>query len=55
MKKTALIPSLPETMKLSDDPLLMDIINEINTPDDADFEEIKSLMINMIKEKLDKV
>jgi len=52
MKKTALVPSLPETMKITDDPLLLDIINEVNSPDDYDFETVKAMMIEMITEKL---
>lgn len=52
MKKIALVPSLPETMKITDDPLLLDIINEVNTPDDSDFEAIKAMMVEMITEKL---
>ena len=53
MKKNAFAP-LPETMNIADDPLIMDIINEINTPDDADFEAIKALMKEMIAERLEK-
>lgn len=52
MKKIALVPSLPETMKITDDPLLLDIINEVNSPDDSDFETIKAMMVEMITEKL---
>lgn len=54
MKKTALVPSLPDKMKIADDPILMDIINEINTPNDIDMKEIESILFALIKERLEK-